>query len=96
MTSMVFSAIVYLVIAGYITFLNFGEFVKIINDARAIFVVIIYIFIFWLILGGFAGILYDCMSERENHDKIHKKFFLFGLLSFFREVRHNYICDKCF
>jgi len=96
MIRIVFSAIVYLIIAGFINFLIFGGFVKMINDASTVSVELLLIFIFWLVLGGFAGIICDDVSERTIHYKIHKKFFLFGLSSFFKKVRHEFICDKCF
>ncbi len=54
---------------------------------------------FWMLFGAIAGANYDNMTDvhRKTHKKltIHKKFLLFGIFSFFKKIRHKYICDKC-
>lgn len=41
-----------------------------------------------------AGHIYD--DHKKNVHFTHDAFMLYGILSFFKEIRHKYICNKCF
>ncbi len=49
--------------------------------------------VLWIWIGVIAGTIYD---KQNNIHKVHNKFMLLGFLSFSRNIRRNYICDKCF
>lgn len=47
-----------------------------------------------LFIGIISGNIYD--DHKKNTHPVHDKFMLYGVLSFFKKIRHKYICDKCF
>ncbi len=60
-------------------------------------IIIICLCLFWLLLGGIAGLIWDRRHflTPEKWSYIHKKFILFGPLAFFRFFRKK-ICPNCF
>lgn len=50
--------------------------------------------LFHFFTGVIIGSFYD--NSKKNEHNVHVKFLLYGMLSFFKKIRHKYICDKCF